>query len=103
MIELKGGVCEGTYMVKRAPIYLRAVIDNEGKRDVLDLLEDTPKENESVHIYRLEGEAGVVHLNFGGGKGGWYALGNYHHMPNIEGEFLRSNNEWQKWALAQEE
>lgn len=101
MIELKGGPCEGSYMVKRAPVYLRAVVDGEGKKDVLDLVEDTAKDEEQLFIYKLEGEAGVVHLNFGGGKGGWYALGTYHYLPDIEGEPLRNNSEWQKWALAQ--
>ncbi len=44
MLTLVDGPCKGTYLVKRAPIYLRAVKDIEDgiKMDVLDQIEDRP-------------------------------------------------------------
>lgn len=101
MLTLVDGPCKGTYMCKRAPLYLRAVKDKDGKTDALDQIEDTPRETEKVYIYQLEGQAGTVHLNFGGGKGGWYALGTYHHLPDVDGEAIRDNAAWQAWATAQ--
>lgn len=98
MLKLVDGPCEGTYMCKRAPVFLRAVKDKGGPTDVLDLIGDTPKANESVYVYQLEGEPGIVHLNFGGGKGGFYALGTYRYLPDVDGEKLRHNAVWQKWA-----
>ena len=103
MLTLVDGPCQGTYMCKRAPLLLRAVKgkDNAGNTDVLDLVDDTPTTGESVYIYKLEGEAGTVHLNFGGGKGGWYAFASYRYLPDVDGETLRDNETWQAWARAQ--
>lgn len=102
MLQLVDGPCEGVYMCKRAPVYLRAVADEDGKKDVLDLIEDTPTDSETVYIYRLLGDVGQVHLNFGGGKGGFYQMGTYHYLPEVDGESLRDNSNWQQWAIAQE-
>ena len=98
MLSLKDGPCQGTYMCKRAPMFLRAVIDDKGKGDCLDQLEDMPAENEKVYVYMREGEAGTVHLNYGGGRGGWYALAEYKFLPKVDGEVLRDNQAWQTWA-----
>ena len=97
MLQLVDGPCEGTYLCKRAPIFLRAVLDENGGKDVLDLIEDIPKSSEKVYVYKLEGDTALVHLNFGGGKGGFYQMGTYHYM-DIDGETLRDNAKWQKWA-----
>jgi hypothetical protein len=98
MLTLKDGPCEGTYMCKRAPLYLRAVINADGKTDVLDLIEDTPQLDEKIYIYEREGDVGSVHLNYGGGRGGFYAFATYHHLPDVIGENARDNKTWQKWA-----
>jgi hypothetical protein len=101
MLQLLDGPCQGTYLVLRAPAYLRAVLDDKGKKDVLDLVEDTPGESEKVHVYKREGGSATAHLNFGGGRGGWYAMAVYHYMPSVDGEKLRDNAKWQAWALAE--
>jgi hypothetical protein len=101
MLDLIDGPCKGTYMCKRAPIFLRAVKDKDGNTDVLDLREDTPRENETIYVYRLQGDPYVIHINLGGGRGGWYAGGGYQHLPEVNGELLRDNVAWQKWATEQ--
>lgn len=87
-------------MCKRAPVFLRAVKDKSGKMDALDQVNDTPAENESVFVYEQQGEVGTVHLNYGGGRGGWYAMASYHYLPDVDGEALRDNKAWQVWATA---
>lgn len=102
MLQLVDGPCRGNYMCKRSPVFLRAVKgkDNAGNTDVLDLIEDTPTSGEAVYIYQLEGEAFTAHLNFGGGRIGWYQVGTYHYLPDVDGEALRDNEKWQAWATA---
>jgi hypothetical protein len=99
MLELVDGPCKGNYMVKRAPVFLRAVLDKAGEKDVLDLVEDTPKDSETVYIYQREGSAGQVHINAAKVKG-FYAMAKYHYLPNVDGETLRDNPSWQAWATA---
>ncbi len=105
MIKLNDGPAEGAYAVKRAPLYLRATVDaGTGARDVLDQLDDSPSESEEVVVYKLDGEAGQVHLNFGSGHGGqrtgFYATGDYHHVPDAGGTDLRDTMDWRRWVAA---
>lgn len=99
MLQLVDGPCKGTYLVKRAPLFLRAVLNKEGKADVLDQIEDTPEKSEGVYVYQLEGNAGWVHLH-GTKVHGFYAMGTYHHLSDVDGESLRDNAAWQAWATA---
>ena len=102
MITLIDGPVAGTYLVKRAPLFLRAVEDSvSGEKDVLDQLDDEPKATEKVFVYKLQGEASWVHLNFGGGKGGFYAMGKYKYLE--EGEALRGTEEWQRYCVSHTE
>ena len=99
VISLIDGPCAGTYMVKRAPMFLRAVINLKQEKDVLDQVADYPHEDEVVHVYKLESGAGQVHLHMSPrSKSGWYALGNYRYLPDVQGEQLRDNTAWQAWA-----
>jgi hypothetical protein len=97
MLNLLDGPCKGVLLAKRAPAYLRAVALN-GHSDCLDLVDDTPTPSETIHVYRREGKPLKVHLNFGGGKGAFYAMASYRHMPEVDGESLRETAAWQKWA-----
>jgi hypothetical protein len=58
LLMLMDGPCLGSYEVARAPITLRAVVSATGKKDVLDLLEDAPGDDEEVFVYRRHGAAG---------------------------------------------
>lgn len=98
MLNLLDGPCEGVYYCKRAPVFLRAVINQETDwKDCLDQVEDTPKDLEIIYVYKLEGEPGWIHIH-GSKIHGFYASGNYHFMPELDGEKLRDNLAWQEWA-----
>ena len=84
-------------MVKRAPFYLRGVTSEHGS-DVLDQLDDSPSEDEKVYVYRLVGKVGHVHINRGRHGSGFYVAADYEYLPDVDGELLRDNQEWQKWA-----
>jgi len=102
MITLIDGPVAGTYMVKRTPLYLRAVEDSvTGGRDVLDQLEDEPKATEKVFVYKLQGEASRVHLNFGRGKGGYYAMGEYKYLE--DGQAFRETEAWRRYCISHTE
>ena len=101
MTTLIDGPAAGAYMVRRAPGFLRGVVNRQGETDVLDLLEDVPADNETVSVYRLASEPITVHFNFGGGKGGWYQSGEYRHLPEVDGETVRDNDAWRRWVAGQ--
>ena len=99
MLTLRDGPAKGTYMVKRAPIWLRAVVDADGKADVLDQLTDTPSASESVYVYQIVGEVGHVHLSMANRKqSGFYVVASYEYLPDVDGETLRQNAEWRAWC-----
>ena len=92
-------------MARRAPLFLRAVINTTDKHcDVLDQLDDTPAPEENVHVYQLvPGTGAMVHLLRSPRRlSGWYAMGDYHHLADVDGAALRDTAAWQAWARAQE-
>lgn len=104
MLTLNNGPARGSYAVKRAPIYLRAVVNINGKADVLDQLEDTPKPREKVYVYHLVTEVGRVHLNMGSRRGsgtGFYVLAGYEWVDDVDGEALRDMEAWRAWVREQ--
>lgn len=100
-MRLLDGPAEGTYMVRRAPFYLRAVVRADGVRDVLDQPDDRPSSRERVHVYRLVSEVQQVHVRMTRGSG-FYVMADYRHMPEVDGETLREAETWRTWAQAQE-
>ncbi len=103
MMTLRDGPAAGSYAVTRAPQYLRAVVDADGKGDVLDQVSDVPHANERVSVYRIVRYDGQVHINRGSKGSGFYVLAEYVHMSEVDGESLRSREAWQDWASAQPE
>lgn len=100
-VQLLDGPCKGDYLVKRAPVFLRAVRKETGEADLLDQVNDLPAKNEKVFVYQIEGEAGWIHLKMAErSQSGFYALAKYRFMPDVDGEELRDNTIWQDWAIA---
>jgi hypothetical protein len=101
VITLIGGPAAGVYMVKRAPLYLRAVVDKvTAEKDVLNELADEPSANETVSIYKREGEATTVHLLMSPRKlSGWYMLAKYKFLDDVDGEPLRETAAWRTWVI----
>lgn len=104
MIRLTGGPAEGTYPVKRAPPFLRAVVNtNTGKSDVLDQLKDRPEPAEQISIYQRQGPGGwtVITLSGRGGKRcETYATGEYRHLEDVGGEAFRDTSAWREWCIS---
>lgn len=97
-VQLLDGPCQGDYLVKRAPVFLRAVKKGTGETDLLDQLDDTPAKDEKVYIYHTEGIVGWVHIHGNKKVQGWWALAKYRFIPDVDGEKFRNNTAWQEWA-----
>ena len=103
MMKLLDGPAKGTYMCKRAPLYLRAVVNDKGGTDALDMPSDTPTDNEVIHVYRRIGGHSIVHLNMADRRmSGFYARADYEWMPYVCGEELRENTDWVEWVRLEE-
>jgi hypothetical protein len=86
-------------MCKRAPLYLRAVVNDKGGTDALDMPSDTPTDNEAIHVYRRIGGHSMVHLNMADRRmSGFYARADYEWMPYVCGDELRETVTWQRWV-----
>ena len=98
-MTLLDGPAKGSYLVKRAPLFLRAVVNSAGKGDVLDQIDDTPAADETISVYRRVGEAGHVHLNMRDRRRtGFYALASYEWLADVDGETVRETREWHAWC-----
>ena len=106
MMELQDGPCQGAYAANRAPIFLRAVIDRQDKKDVLDLLTDMPLDTERVQVYERIGKPSGIAMLQMSGKGGrgrhcvTSIMAEYRHLPDVDGEALRDFEAWRDWCLA---
>ena len=99
MMKLVDGPAKGTYMCKRAPLHLRAVVNDKGGTDVLDMPSDTPTDLEAIHVYRRIGGHSMVHLNMAGRRmSGFYARADYEWMPDVDGEYVRETTTWRRWV-----
>jgi hypothetical protein len=99
MLTLNDGPCKGTFMVKRAPVFLRAVIDGKGETDVLDQVEDMPKKDEKIYVYKRVGLENMCHIKMvKRSESGWYALADYWQIKDVDGEQFRDNSQWQMWT-----
>lgn len=90
--------------LRRAPSLLRLVRSDKGEWDALDQLEDKPRFDETVHVYRLVTNDGRMHIcGTKNGKrwGGYFHLAEYRlyeHQPDkATGLHKRL---WQVWAQA---
>lgn len=102
MTKFLDGPAKGkTLMLKRAPVFLR--VTNIGDRwDALDQLNDSPLPEEVVHAYRAASEVGAVHVNRGGGKGGFYTVADYELCPSQPSQDqMRNLGQWADWCAAQ--
>jgi hypothetical protein len=97
------GPAAGVHLLfSRGPLYLRVVRGPSGW-DVLDQLDDTPADDEIVHVYRRVGDSRQGHLLYRGrGKqrSGWYEFADYEHVgdADVDTEELRSNAAWRAWV-----
>lgn len=95
---LDGPAAGQTLQLRRAPTYLRVVVDAAGTWDALDQLDDYPQMDETVYAYRMEGEPTWMHVRARTG-GGFYRGGQYRVVePQPDQAVLRSETRWQAWV-----
>ena len=102
MTRFTGGPADGkTLLLKRAPLYLRVVMDVRTREiDALDQLDDTAGSDETISVYRCHGEPIQAHINFGRKGGGWYEGGDYRIVDPQPGDAeVRENAAWRAWAV----
>lgn len=102
MTRFLDGPAEGqVLMLKRAPIYLRAVRSADGKWDALDQLDDVPRSGETIAVYKLEGEPTMCHINRArsAGGGGFFRGGAYRVVAEQPSDDqVRSTAAWRAWV-----
>lgn len=93
------------FMVRRCPLFLRAVesatlVPGEGEWDVLDMPNDAPGDHEQIWIYRRVTAASRCHVNWGRGRGGFYEMADYRYVEATDDlrERLRDNGTWRQWC-----
>lgn len=97
---LDGPAAEVVLMLRRAPVFLRAVQGPTGKWDALDQLEDRPSADEKVVVYRLTTEPRWMHIR-ARKSGGTYRGGDYKLVdPQPTEATVRDEQAWRAWAIA---
>lgn len=105
MIRFLDGPAEGAVLeLRRAPVFLRVVIDRKtGETDALDQLDDQPRPTEAIRVYRRQGEPQGMFVRYSGRRDGCrsaylisatYAV--FAWQP--ADEVARDNQRWRKWA-----
>lgn len=111
MITFADGPVQGkTLILRRAPQLLRVVVDSSGSVDALDQLDDAPKPDESITVYRLDQASlcryHVMTRGYGkdGARNGWYMSAVYRLASDQPDDVtVRNRAAWQEWALAHSE
>lgn len=104
-VVLEDGPAAGTYSVRRAPHFLRAVVSPTGHLDLLDRLDDTPLPGEVVSVY--EAVPGTIFDPDTLARTGTFICpppcvrGSYRHRVDVDGEQLRTTEAWRRWARSQ--
>lgn len=109
MIRFLDGPAAGVALfLKRAPVYLRAVMAHDDGQsvewDALDQLDDTPKDSEGVVAYKRVGSVGWVHIDRSNPRRGeWYRIGEYKLCAEQPAEEdMRDTARWRAWCVAQQ-
>jgi hypothetical protein len=85
-------------LLKRSPRFLR-VTEEAGTFDALDQFNDSPRPRERLHAYELASEVGTVHINRGGGRGGFYPLASYRLVTEQPSDAeMRDYAAWCRWC-----
>lgn len=104
MLTFLDGPLQGrTLMARRAPFFVRATLSGGTQADVLDMLDDTPRHAEEVHVYHLDNRPSVVFVRAGKpSQGGRFETGTYRLSPVQPADAVaRDNKEWCIWCVEQ--
>lgn len=93
--------------LRRAPLFLRLVLDAAGKWDALDQPDDEPGPSEEIHAYRKVSDDGGGFMDYtdratGRRKGFAFQSATYAFVdPQPDDATLRDTEKWRAWCLAQ--
>jgi hypothetical protein len=99
---LDGPAAGVTLALRRSPVFIRAVLNPDGKWDALDQVNDAPAADEKVVAYMLSDKPTMMHLCRSRAAGGsaWFAVADYVLVGTQPDEaILRSNGEWRIWTV----
>lgn len=108
MTRFTDGPAQGkTLLLARAPLFLRAVISSEVTIDALDRIDDQPRANERIVVYRRIGKPGSSHVlstdRRGRRQGSWYSAATYAlHCNQPDDSTVRNAESWQQWCLKEQ-
>ena|ERR1700723_887131 len=100
VISFKDGPADGMeFNLRRTPLFMRITRDQDtAKVDALDLLDDTPRDDEDIFVYQRIGEYGHACARGSSGQSGWFAT--YVWRSEVDGSLLRDSVMWQNWAVS---
>lgn len=100
MISFRLGPAGGKSLdLRRAPVLLRVVIDQDGTVDALDQPDDEPKSTETIHVYVRTGEASHGFACSRGRGCQPVVIAEYVHLLSQPADDVaRDNVSWQAWA-----
>jgi hypothetical protein len=101
---MDGPAAGATLCLRRAPYFLRVVIDADGPIDALDLLDDATRPGETPYCYRLTDQpTHAIYCSRGKGCRA-EAIGTYLlHDPQPPEHTMRDNTAWQTWTKGEYE
>jgi hypothetical protein len=86
-------------LLQRRPMPFQLRVTMRPGPDALDQPADEAAPNETLFAYELLRHDGWCHMNFGGGRGGFYAMASYRFIPDQPDDAtMRDNDAWAKWA-----
>lgn len=98
---VNGPAVDVVLLLKRAPLFLRAVEDLTGKWDALDQLTDVARVDERIVVYRRSGPVMTAHVNMGRKGCGWFMGAEYAVVePQPDQAVLQNNTAYREWAIA---
>lgn len=107
MSKFHGGPADGRSLtLRRAPVFLRVVIDADGSVDALDQLDDFPASTEALHVYQKTSHPIVVFAcRRSKGKGCSHSVDAdyeyYANQPSRDECDIRHTKEWREWCQAE--
>lgn len=102
MTSFEDGPAHGAkLMLRRSPYFLRVTYDGKDY-DALDQLEDKPKPEETIYLYRITAIPSWCHIRASKAAGGMYSMANYAYVSPQPSDFiLRDNEAWRTWVSEQ--
>lgn len=99
-VTFSGGPADARELaLQRAPLFLRVVVAGR-KIDALDQLDDAPRDDEHVYVYRCLWSTPPVHVCSRGRGCSVTVSASYEWLEDVDGEQLRDTEAWRAWATA---